>query len=121
MEPRIEHADAPPGKAEKYARPERERRFLLAGLPSGSPVATVRIEDRYIEGTRLRLRKMTSIDRNGAMTGEQYKLAQKLPAPDGSPGLITNVYLSAAEHGRLAALPAGVLRKTRHSYPPFGV
>ena len=51
----------------------------------------------------------------------QRKLVQKVPAADGSPGLITNLYLSEDEYARLAELPAASLRKTRHSIPPFGV
>ena len=35
--------------------------------------------------------------------------------------LITNTYLSAAEYGLLAALPAAVLIKTRLSVPPLGI
>lgn len=41
----------------KYAVIERERRFLIAGLPEGV-VATREIHDRYITGTRLRLREV---------------------------------------------------------------
>src|SRR5205814_1283402 len=44
-----------------------------------------------------------------------------IPAPDGSPGLITNLYLSEAEYDVLAAVPARVLRKVRLSIPPLGV
>jgi hypothetical protein len=119
----IPHPDAPAGKAGKYARPERERRFLLARLPSGEPTRRVRIEDHYLIGTRLRLRRMTVLDDEGGGGAGQvtFKLGQKVPAPDGSPGLITNVYLSEAEYSALAGVPANALRKVRASYPPFGV
>ena len=41
----------------KYARVEREWRFLLAGLPDGMPPASARrITDRYLTSTSLRLR-----------------------------------------------------------------
>jgi len=118
----IEHPDAPAGKATKYARPELERRFLLARLPDWEPIRRVRILDRYITGTRLRLRRTTVLDSTGRLTGTvEYKLGQKIPKPDGTPGLITNLYLSAAEYEALEIAPAGVLEKVRLSIPPLGV
>jgi hypothetical protein len=113
----IDHPDAPEGKGRKYARPELERRFLLDRLPEGTPTRRVRIEDRYLVGTRLRLRRSTDLH-TGAV---DHKLGQKVPAPDGRPGLITNVYLSPAEYEALAVVPALELRKVRWSFPPFGV
>ncbi|MGW4814102.1 hypothetical protein ACWEPB_21005 [Kitasatospora cineracea] len=111
------------GKAGKYARVERERRFLLDRLPApGAVTVARRITDRYVEGTRLRLRRVERLD-----TGEcTYKLTQKVPAPPGEPGavqgLITNLYLSEQEYARLrAALPGPELTKTRLSVPPLGV
>jgi CYTH domain-containing protein len=102
----------------KYARVERERRFLLAGPPPASAVTeSRRITDRYLPGTRLRLRR---VDLTG--TGErEFKFTQKVPAgePGFVQGLITNTYLSAAEYELLASLPAGVLSKTRLSIPPL--
>src|SRR5262252_6193538 len=95
----------------KYARPEYERRFRIAGVPEGEVVRRVEIRDRYIEGTRLRLRKM----------GDEHKLTQKIPGPDGGPGLVTTILLDEAEYERFAALPARTLEKTRLSIPPFGV
>jgi CYTH domain-containing protein len=107
------------GKANKYAQVERERRFLLASAPAGEPMWTRTIADRYLDGTRLRLRRMTE-----PATGRtEYKLTQKIPFGKAGPacGLITNIYLSRAEYDRLATLPAAVLTKTRHSLPPLGV
>jgi CYTH domain-containing protein len=118
----VEHPDAPAGKATKYARPELERRFLLARLPDAEPVRRVRILDRYISGTRLRLRRMTALDSAGQPTATvEFKLGQKIPKPDGTPGLITNLYLSAAEYEALEIAPAAVLEKVRLSLPPLGV
>ncbi|RAJ40158.1 CYTH domain-containing protein [Kitasatospora sp. SolWspMP-SS2h] len=116
--------DACGGAAEgKYARVERERRFLLARVPApGAVTVARRITDRYVEGTRLRLRRVERLD-----TGEcTYKLTQKVPVPPGEPGavqgLITNLYLSEQEYARLrAALPGPELTKTRLSVPPLGV
>src|SRR5207244_3418112 len=73
----------------KYARVELERRFLLAGVPPTPAVtASRRITDRYLPGTRLRLRRVDHLD-SGAC---QLKLTQKVPAgrPGYVQGLITN-------------------------------
>jgi CYTH domain-containing protein len=104
----------------KYARFERERRFLLAKpLALDEAVRTVRIVDRYVRGTRIRLRQM--LDASASVAPVAYKLTQKVPAADGGPGLITTMYLSSAEYVVFAAVPADELRKTRYSIPPFGV
>jgi len=104
----------------KYARVERERRFLLAAPPPASAVtASRRITDRYLPGTRLRLRRVEQLDSGTC----EFKLTQKVPAgrPGFVQGLITNTYLSAAEYDLLASLPADVLCKTRQSVPPLGI
>lgn len=114
---------APPGepiREGKYARVERERRFLLAGPPPASAVtATRRITDRYLPGTRLRLRR---VDHLGSEACE-FKFTQKVPAgqPGFVQGLITNTYLSAGEYDLLASLPAEVLCKTRLTVPPLSI
>ena len=100
---------APPGKSERYARRELERRFLLAAPPAGPVTSTMHLFDRYLEGTRLRLRK--KVDE----TGTHYKLTQKVPAPDGLPGLLTTIYLDEAEYALIATLPARTLEKTRRN------
>ena len=110
---------APAGKSQQYARPERERRFLLRELPDGEITQTVDIMDRYFSGTRLRLRQMTQ--KTDDTTRTYYKLTQKIPAPDGSPGLLSTIYLSEPEFVLFSRLPGGVLHKTRYSIPPFGV
>src|SRR5579884_2200424 len=102
--------------AGKYARVERERRFLLAGPPAPSAVTATRlITDLYLTGTRLRLRHAELPGDNS-----EFKLTQKIPAarrPGAVQGLITTTYLSSAEYRLLATLPAAVLRKTRFSVP----
>lgn len=102
----------------KYAQVERERRFLLDGIPSGTRSAEGRkIIDRYLTGTTLRLRHVSSAH------GHDYKFTQKIPSANPGPaqGLITNIYLSKAEYDLLAELPAQTLTKTRYSVPPFGI
>jgi CYTH domain-containing protein len=103
----------------KYARIERERRFLLDRLPDTSRAVKIRrIADRYIDGATLRLREMRE-DAGPAV----FKLTQKLPMPGtgGQQGLITTMYLTEAEFGVFSGLPAKTLRKTRYSVPPFGI
>lgn len=115
----LTNTSAPPGKSQRYAKPERERRFLLARQPPGKITKTVHITDRYFLGTRLRLRQMAE---TGDGSAEKfYKLTQKVPAPDGAPGLLSTIYLNAREFSLLAALPGSTLSKTRYSIPPFGV
>jgi CYTH domain-containing protein len=100
---------------------EIERRFLLADVPDGEVLRTVDIDDRYIEATRLRLRRMA--ERAGPVV---FKLTQKLPAPSGpgrhgEQGELTTFYLSEREHATLAALPAAPLCKARLSIAPYGI
>ncbi len=94
----------------KYAVVERERRYLLASLPDGV-TSTRDIADRYLTGTRLRLREVREPD--GAVI---RKLGHKVRLSDG-PGEIacTSFYLDDEEWAVLAALPARVLRKKRHT------
>ncbi len=111
-----------PGHRDKYALVERERRFLLAGPPAGAGpggAGQASIADRYLTGTRLRLRRSAG---DGSPAPE-YKLTQKVPAARPGPvqGLITNFYLSRAEHDLLATLPAAELVKTRLFFPPYAV
>lgn len=118
--------DQPPSMAAgprhrgKYARAERERRFLLAAPPAAAEVLVARrITDRYLTGTRLRLRHSQRLD-----TGElELKFTQKIPADNPGPvqGWITNTYLSPSEYALLATLPAVTLTKTRFSVPPLGI
>ncbi|WP_425246344.1 hypothetical protein [Streptomyces sp. NEAU-NA10] len=92
---------------------------MLANPPAPSSVTVSRvITDRYLLGTRLRLRRAELSDGR-----RELKLTQKVPVPQPGAvqGLITNTYLSPAEYDVLASLPAGVLSKTRFSIPPLGV
>jgi CYTH domain-containing protein len=93
----------------KYAVVERERRYLLASLPDGV-TSTKEIVDRYVTGTRLRLREVHEGD--GIVI---RKLGHKVRLTEG-PGEVacTNFYLDDEEWALLAALPARTLRKKRH-------
>ena len=105
-------------RSHKYARIERERRFLLDRFPRESVVRIRRITDRYLDGARLRLREQA--EGGGTVV---YKLTQKVPARAGGAqqGLITNMYLAEDEFRLLARLPGKVLSKLRYSVPPFGI
>jgi CYTH domain-containing protein len=91
----------------RYARLEREQRWLAAAVPaSAEPVAS--ITDLYISGTRLRLRHR----QRGS--DAVYKLGQKVRVGD-TPEFVylTSMYLSADEHARLMGLPGASVHKTR--------
>jgi CYTH domain-containing protein len=114
----MDNPSAPPGKAEKYARVERERRWLMREAPDPKDAtAEVEITDIYFSGTRLRLRRM--VDRRGEQP-TIYKLTQKVPGTS-TAGLVTNTYLSKAEYELLAQLDGCELKKIRYSIPPFGI
>ena len=93
----------------KYAVVERERRWLLAAVPPGGG-EVVLIEDRYVRGTRLRLRHVTSAD--GTVV---RKLGHKVRLGDGGPAEVacTSLYLDDAEWELLAVLPSDRLAKRR--------
>ena len=95
--------------APKYSQPECERRFLIAAPPLIAGAGRL-LEDRYLAGTRLRLRRETGADGAVAI----WKVAQKYGAV--APGVepMTNLYLTAAEHALLATLPGDDLVKRRH-------
>lgn len=93
----------------KYAVVERERRFLLAALPVGV-VESREIVDRYLLGTRMRLRQVRAAD--GSVV---RKLGHKVRLGPGADEIAcTNFYLDDDEWALLADLPAKTLRKTRH-------
>lgn len=101
-----ERVDAP-----KYSLIEHERRFVVdpATMPLLDPATARLIEDRYIPGTGLRLRKITA-------PGEAtiLKLGKKYPGAGLSSRPMTNIYLDQADYDALAALPAALLVKRRH-------
>lgn len=91
-----------------YARVEQERRWRLAALPDG--LADGRhVVDRYVDGTRLRLRRVSAGDR------VVWKLGQKVRPDPADPSVVrvTSTYLDEAEAAVLSALPAAVVEKTR--------
>ena len=100
----------------KYARVERERRYLLEDLPEGLTRASphLQITDNYITGTRLRLRKV----REPLTNKWTVKFTQKFaPNPaDLSRTIITNTYLNALEAESLGLFAANEIRKNRYPF-----
>lgn len=101
----------------KYARIERERRYLLRDLPEGMTRADphLQITDNYMTGSRLRLRKVRE-PRSNKWT---VKFTQKF-APDGkdlSRTIITNTYLNALEAEVLSTVfNSNEIRKNRYPF-----
>lgn len=100
----------------KYARVERERRYLLRDLPEGMTRADphLQITDNYITGSRLRLRKV----RDPRTNKWTVKFTQKF-APDPSDlsrTIITNTYLNALEAEVLSVFNSNEIRKNRYKF-----
>lgn len=97
----------------RYARVEREQRWILARRPDGleQPVSIV---DLYITGTSLRVRRMETD------TEVVYKLGQKVRPTPADPELVmlTNMYLSEPEYSTMARLGGAEIRKTRWRWMP---
>ncbi|HEX7771555.1 MAG TPA: hypothetical protein VF435_03990 [Pyrinomonadaceae bacterium] len=101
----------------KYARVERERRYLLRDLPEGMTRADphLQITDNYMTGSSLRLRKVRE-PRTNKWT---VKFTQKFaPNPDDlSRTLITNTYLNALEAEVLSPIfNSNEIRKNRYPF-----
>jgi CYTH domain-containing protein len=95
----------------KYASMERERRWLVD--PSARPALEgsdcIAIEDRYLESTRMRLRRMWE-----PKTGWcSYKLTKKYDCEDSSIRPIVTAYLTADEYALFRVLPGRDLAKRR--------
>jgi len=101
----------------KYARVERERRYLLNDLPKimARMDYHLQITDNYITGTRLRIRKVRDPNTNKWIVKFTQKFA---PDPaDLSRTIITNIYLNAIEAETLAVFEANEIRKNRYPFP----
>jgi CYTH domain-containing protein len=101
----------------KYARVERERRYLLNDLPKimSRMDYHLQITDNYITGTRLRIRKVRDPNTNKWIVKFTQKFA---PDPaDLSRTIITNIYCNAIEAETLAVFEANEIRKNRYPFP----
>ncbi len=96
----------------KYSLPEIERRWLMdiANVARLDDVPFQLIEDRYLVGTHLRLRKIVTADKQMAFKlGKKYDKTSEVSQP------ITNLYIDAQEYATLARLDAAVATKRRYS------
>jgi CYTH domain-containing protein len=104
----------------KYARIERERRYVLQDLPPGLTRVDphVQITDNYITGTRLRIRKV----RDPRTNKWTVKFTQKyaLNPTDLSRTVITNTYLNALEADTLSVFEGNEVRKNRYQFEVDG-
>lgn len=100
----------------KYARVERERRYLLPDLPAGLTRADhhLQITDNYLTGTRLRLRKVRDPRTNKWVVKFTQKFA--VNPEDLSRTLITNTYLNPTEAEALSIFEANEIRKNRYPF-----
>ncbi len=108
----------PKAKQWKYAYCERERRFLLSGLPK-EPMAkpTLKLRDKYFHGTQMRLRQAD----NGSSI--EYKIQKKLRLEVGQTDQLWNstIYLDEAEYNLYLPLPGIFLVKRRSFFEgPIG-
>jgi CYTH domain-containing protein len=95
----------------KYARPEFERRWLVAPQaipPLGKAIPRL-IEDRYLDGSNLRLRAVYPAGKPPV-----FKLGKKFGDADGV-AYTTTIYLSEAEYQVFDALPGATIRKRRYT------
>jgi len=101
--------------AHKSAHVERERRWLVHPdrRPSLENVPHIHIDDRYVDGTRLRLRSMT----DSVSGATSLKLTKKYEAEDPLARPMVTTYLSQAEYDLLATLPARPITKRRYTVP----
>jgi len=106
--------DQRPQKEPKYSLPEIERRWLVRDdvaaelLAAHVDTAPDVIEDRYVTGTRLRLRRVRHAD-----GGETLKLCLKYGRASALREPITNLYLTAHEYAVLAVIDGASVRKRR--------
>ncbi len=100
----------------KYARIERERRFVVERLPfTITPERpSVEITDTYLPSAQIRLRLM----RNAAGDPIAHKLTQKYQLASLPPYavMITNIYLTADDYALFSRLPGATVRKRRYPW-----
>jgi CYTH domain-containing protein len=96
----------------KYAHFERERRWLVdnSARPDVASESFTQVEDRYLEGSRLRLRRM-SRPGNSWMS---CKLTKKYECDDPSIRPIVTAYLTEEEYALLRELSGSDLVKRRY-------
>ena len=102
----------------KYARIELERRWQVdsAARPALDDAPVTLIEDRYLAGTRMRVRRMHRPD----LDETRWKLTKKYECAEPRSRPIVTTYLTQAEHAALSALPGHDLTKRRLHFEHAG-
>jgi CYTH domain-containing protein len=105
--------EADEAQSPKYAHVERERRWLVDAdaRPDVATLPFTLIEDRYLVGTYMRLRRMTNSG-NGA---QALKLTKKYEVVDPLARPIVTTYLTSAEYALFEPLSAHALTKRRYA------
>lgn len=107
-------------RRKKYARVERERRFLLRELPEGLAPADFHLQlfDNYVTHTSLRLRKV----REPYKREWTWQLTQKVADEAGDPAraVITSIYLTREEYEVLSVFEGNEIRKNRYTFEHEG-
>ena len=97
----------------RYERTECERRFLVgpgtAWQSFRRPYCKL-LSDRYLKGSRLRLRVMVDMPEQRIV----YKLNKKAASDSPYCRTMSRILLAEHEYGLMASLPADILTKTRH-------
>lgn len=105
----------------KYARVERERRFLLERLPPEvDPADYVRLHDLFVEGTCLRLRRVERPDGSEVVTKLGQKVADPEAPDDPRRRLMTTIYLAPGESDALARVDGRRAAKRRYTLDAHG-
>lgn len=99
----------------KYAAFERERRWLVESKarPDVAGLGHVLIEDRYLDGSRFRLRRMSE----SGSAWESRKLTKKYETDTPAVRPIVTAYLTDAEYALFASLPGRDIIKRRYRVP----
>lgn len=97
----------------KYTRVEYERRFLVsphADWKSAVEPHSKTFEDKYLHGTRLRLRRLTDSDTGRCL----LKLNKKSESPSPYFQTVSRILLSPEEYELLSGLEGDPLKKVRY-------
>ena len=96
----------------KYSLLKIERRWVVffEHIPDLSTVRVRRIEDKYLEGGRLRLRTI-----HEQQLESIYKLSKKYICRDGGYESVVITFLSKAEHDSILVIPGVEVCKDRYS------
>jgi CYTH domain-containing protein len=102
----------------KYSHIEHERRFLVTDAqPSLFVGGDSHIRDCYLDGTRMRLRKVSPSDGRAPV----FKLCKKYGQVTDTAEPIVNIYLTEAEYQAFANLRGAMIEKRRYHHDVTGV